>query len=64
MHLTRAPVSRAALAMTLVLVGIALAACGGSSPAKSQSPTPTETLYHPVAPSGPVPHVKHLRPAN
>ena len=64
MHLTRAPVSRAALAMTLVLTGTMLAACGGSTPAKSKSPTPTETLYHPVAPSGPVPHVKHLRPAN
>lgn len=61
MHLTRAPVSRAALVMTLVLAGSVLAACGGSSPAKS--PTPTETLYHPVAPAGPLPHVKHLRPA-
>ena len=50
--------------MTLILAGIALAACGGSTPAKSKSPTPAETLYHPVAPSGPVPQVKHLRPAN
>jgi len=63
MHLTRAPVSRAALAMTLILACTTLAACGGSTPAKSKSPTPTETLYHPVAPSGPLPHVRHLRPA-
>jgi hypothetical protein len=62
MHLTRAPVSRAALVMTFVLAGPVLAACGGSSPA-TKSPPPTETLYHPVAPAGPLPHVKHLRPA-
>ncbi len=63
MHLTRARASSAALVMTLVLAGISLAACGGSTPA-TKSPIPTETLYHPVAPSGPLPHVKHLRPAN
>jgi len=50
--------------MTLILAGTALAACGGSTPAKPKSPTPTETLYHPVAPPGSVPQVKHLRPAN
>jgi ABC-type glycerol-3-phosphate transport system substrate-binding protein len=63
MHLTRARVSSAALVMTLVLAGTSLAACGGSSSAK-KSPTPTETLYHPVAPAGPLPRVKHLHPAN
>ena len=63
MHLTRARVSSAALVMTLVLAGTCLASCGGSSQAK-KSPTPTETLYHPVAPPGSVPRVKHLRPPN